>query len=406
MVAGDVMRRWTGGLLLVLALMLTGSAATFAADRLPVEIGRALFKRAWVPAPSSTRANDGLGPLFNARSCLSCHQGLDRAPVELSGDGTVESGHLVLRFSDRCGRPDPVYGIQLQTSAVPGHRPEGRVARGDDGFAPVQLAYGPVAAATRVGARAAPMLRGLGWLEDVPEAAILALEDPDDRDGDGVRGRANRLPDGRIGRFGWKASAATVADQVDVAFRLDLGMSTARHPEPEGDCTPAQELCRQGPHGGRDGSRGSGAASEIRPEIAAMLTAYLASIPPPDSTSPPEGGDVFAAAGCAACHRPALPARGGAVVHAFTDLLLHDMGPDLDGGATEPGVAPTVWRTAPLWGLSRTLRRGGGLMHDGRAKTVEEAIVWHGGEAAGARARFMMLSPAEKQRLIAYVGGL
>lgn len=376
-----------------------------APDRMSAAIGKALFKRPWVPAPSSTKANDGLGPLFNARSCLSCHQGLDRMPPLRDASGRVASEALVLRFSDSVGQPDPVYGRQLQTSAVQEHRPEGALSAAGGTLHPTALAYGPLAAGTRSGARDAPGLRGLGLIAEVPDAALLALEDPMDRDGDGVRGRVNRLADGRIGRFGWKAAAASLADQIETAFSLDLGLSTAGHPGPAGDCTPAQSLCWEGPHGGTHRS------AEITGDIVAMLDAYLASVPAPTPAPPPvrpdaAGARLFIATGCAACHRPALPTRSGGIARAFTDLLLHDMGDGLDGGATEPGVAPREWRTAPLWGLSRTLAAGAGLLHDGRAADVADAIALHGGEAEGARRSFYALSDAERRRLITYVEGL
>jgi len=385
------------------AVFALGGAVAGARD-LDAAIGRALFARAWVPAPSSTRANDGLGPLFNARACLSCHQSLARQPVRVGDDGGVASDNLVLRLSDREGRPDPVYGAQLQTGGLPAVLPEGRPSRTGDVYAAVDLAYGPVSASTRVGARLAPALKGLGALEGVPDPAILAIAEEQARGAGGVRGRPNWVtsPDGarRLGRFGSKASAATLADQTETAFALDLGMSTPGRPRAEGDCTPAQTACLAAPHGGLSGE------PEIPAALIEPMARYLASLSPPVPTAQdPAGAALFDRAGCAACHRPALPSPAGPV-RAFTDLLLHNLGPALDGGATEPGVAPTEWRTAPLWGLSRTLANGAGLLHDGRAATVTEAVRLHGGEAAGSRAGFDALSPAERDRLLRYVESL
>jgi CxxC motif-containing protein (DUF1111 family) len=380
-------------------LLVTAQAG--ASSGLDVAIGRALFKRAWVPAPSSTLANDGLGPLYNARACISCHQGLDRAPLRVSKDGAVESETLVLRFSDRHGRPDAVYGAQLQTSSVVGVRPEGALRLdGDRRPKPAGLAYGEPAAGTRWGGRVAPALHGLGALADIPDAAILARADPDDRDGDGVRGRANLDASGRPGRFGWKAQSVTIAEQTMLAFSSDLGLSTPRFPSPWGDCSPAQAQCRAAFQGG------TLAAPEIGPEIVARTVAYLAAAPAPAAArADPAGAALFGSTGCAACHAPSMPSPSGPVP-AFSDLLLHDLGPALDGGATEPGVAPTEWRTAPLWGLSRALADGAGLLHDGRARDVAEAIRQHGGEAASARHRFDQLTQADRDRLLAYVGAL
>lgn len=351
-------------------------------------LGAALFERAWVPAPSSTKANDGLGPLFNARACVSCHVGLDRHPVTIDADGIVRDETLVLRLSDAEGRHDPVYGTQIQTAAVPGLAPDGLVRAGEGGYAPHGLARGAIGPGIRVGARVAPALRGLGRLEAVPDDVLAAAADPDDADGDGISGRF-------VGRFGHKAQAPDLATMTAIAFATDLGMSTTRRPAPEGDCPDA--ACRAAPHGG------DAAHPEITDEIVSLVAAYLGAVPPTPAPAPdPEGEALFARVGCAACHTPALPAPGGPVA-AYTDLLVHDLGPSLDGGATEPGIAPTEWRTAPLWGLSRTLANGAGLLHDGRAAGVAEAIAHHGGEAARARAAFDALAPDDRARLLRYV---
>ncbi|MGP9821741.1 di-heme oxidoredictase family protein [Salinarimonas sp. NSM] len=360
-------------------------------DRMSRLLGEALFERAWVPAPSSTKANDGLGPLFNARACVSCHVGLVRAPTRGDADGVVTSETLVLRLSDAAGRPDPAYGTQIQTAAVSGFAPDGLVRRTQDGFAPHALARGPLAATTRTGARIAPALRGLGRLEAVPDEVLAAAADPDDADGDGISGRF-------VGRFGHKAQAADLAEMTAIAFAVDLGLSTTLRPAPEGDCP--DPACRAAPHGG------DGATPEIVDEIVALVAAYLAAVPAPPAPAPDAIGAVlFAQTGCAACHLPALPTPDGPV-RAYTNLLVHDLGPGLDGGATEPGIAPTEWRTAPLWGLSRALADGAGLLHDGRAATVAEAISAHGGEAARARAAFDGLSAADRERLMSFVEGL
>ncbi|MGJ3264427.1 MAG: di-heme oxidoredictase family protein [Salinarimonas sp.] len=365
--------------------------SALADDRMARVLGQALFERAWVPAPSSTKANDGLGPLFNARACVSCHVGLVRAPTRTDAQGVVTSETLVLRLSDAAGRPDPAYGVQLQTGAVPGLAPDGLVRRDADGFAPHALARGPLAPTTRAGARIAPALRGLGRLEAVPDAVLAAAADPDDRDGDGISGRF-------VGRFGHKAQAPDLATMTAIAFAADLGMSTTHRPAPEGDCPDA--ACRAAPHGGDAGT------PEIADGIVTMIAAYLAAVPPPPAPTPdPVGAALFATTGCAACHVPALPAPDGPV-RAYTDLLVHDLGPGLDGGATEPGIAPTEWRTAPLWGLSRSLADGAGLLHDGRAASVAAAIAAHGGEAARARAAFDGLAAEDRARLLRWVEGL
>lgn len=391
---------WRAALFSAFVLGASPIHAAGADAAMAASIGKRLFKRAWMPAPSSTHVNDGLGPLFNARACLSCHQGLDRMAPQFDNE-KLTSEHIVIRLSDEHGNPDPIYGEQLQSSAIQGHQPEGYVILRDGDLVPAGLNFGPLAMTTRAGGRDAPMLRGLGQLENVPDSAILALAEQQANNADGVKGRANILPDGRLGRFGWKATMPSISEQVAIAFHLDLGMSTSLYPAPEGDCTAFQVQCKAGPHGGSD------AVPEIHDEIIAMLSAYLASVEPPKAAEKKQQGErLFASTGCATCHQPQLPTRSGATIQPFTDLLLHDLGPELDGGATAKGVKSTEWRTAPLWGLSRTILAGGRFLHDGRAANVESAISYHGGEAAASRRKFHELDAADRQHLLDYLESL
>ncbi|MFG1464115.1 di-heme oxidoredictase family protein [Xanthobacter sp. DSM 24535] len=399
---------------LIAALLVFALPGAGAADGLEFAVGKAVFDRPWVPAPSSTRGNDGLGPLFDARSCSACHPRDGRGMARLDADGSPLGHGLVVALARPGGGPDPVYGARLQTEAVQGHDAEaivriretrdrqGRIAR-----IPVlsALAYGPLAPDTVPRLRLAPDLRGRGLLAQVPQAAILALEDRDDRDGDGVRGRAHHMvgADGRetIGRFGWKAQQPTLQGQVAEAFHLDFGLSTPLLPEPWGDCTPAQTLCRNAPHGvAHEGE------TEISGALFDALVVYVAGLPVPPAQAHAAGARLFAATGCAACHRPALPLEGGGTAPLFTDLLLHDLGPGLDDGLDLPGVAGAEWRTAPLAGISEALARGTGLLHDGRATDVAAAVAWHSGEAASALARYGRLSAPDRAALIRYVSGL
>lgn len=378
-----------------------------AARDLDVAIGKATFDRLWAPAPASTRSADGLGPLYAARSCAACHPAGGRAGFRLGRDDPATAPGLAVRLFDAHGRADPRYGAQLQPDGASGAAGEGRPAssRATDGsgrpeWRVADLGYGPLDPATRVSTRVAPALDGIGLLARVPDAAILAREDPDDRDGDGVSGRANRVG-GAVGRFGWKAAEPTLAAQTAAAFALDLGLSTEARPDPAGDCTGAQAACRAVPHGG-DASE-----PEVRPELLRALLVFLERRPPPAPRGGgPKGERLFAATGCAACHAPSLPLEGGGSAAAYTDLLLHDMGPGLDDGAGEAGAEPGEWRTAPLWGLSGALKKGSGLMHDGRAKSIAESVGWHDGEAAGARRRFEALSARDQRALVEFVAGL
>jgi CxxC motif-containing protein (DUF1111 family) len=392
------------------AAMLPLGVATADDRGLDAAIGKALFERPWVPAPSSTRANDGLGPLFDARSCSACHHGgAGKGATALNEKGQPDGLGMVLSLFREDGGGDPVYGHRLETMTLPGVPAEGTFAVATENGRRIphiaEPGYGPQDAATHVSLRAAPDLRGRGKLELVDDDAILALEDPDDRDGDGVRGRARRLDHAEggstIGRFGWKASHANLASQASEAFALDLGLSTPLRPEPWGDCTEAQSACRNAPHG-----RDAEGEPEISDAIVARIVAYLRALKVPQAEADRRGAKLFAATGCGTCHQPSLPTRDGGKVALYTDVLLHDMGEGLADPAGVPGAAANEWRTAPLAGLSTSLARGVGLLHDGRASSVAEAVRWHGGEASGARARFEALDAAQRRALIDYVSSL
>lgn len=390
-------------LVLGLAFAAGSAALAAAADRLDAQIGERLFRRAWVPGVSSTTAADGLGPRYNARSCLACHQGLAR--VDARASDALDRG-LAVKLGDREGAPDPRYGRQLQTIAVPGVAPEPapevrwRPRPGPDGRrleAPVLSVEG---AAVPAGLRAAPALAAMGAVEAVPEAAILARADPDDRDGDGIRGRPHRLPDGRVGRFGWKATSADLHDQVSRAFSVDMGLSTRAFPAAAGDCTASDASCLAAPSGAS--VRGVEMDEAIVTRIAAYLTSLAPAVAQRGGGGAPKadsaGARLFAATGCAACH-VADPGGTGRPIHS--DLLLHDLGPGLDDGVAEGDARSSEWRTAPLVGLGRAERAG--LLHDGRARSIEEAAMWHDGEARRARAAFAALPSGERARLVAYL---
>ena len=390
--------------------------------------GQALFEKLWVAAPTATRASDGLGPLYSARACAACHvhNGRGFAP-EVSGATSVP---LVLQLGHRA-TPDPIYGRQLQVFGTIGQVAEGRVrveytdepvalADGTEillrrpAYSVMALAFGPLAPGTALSPRIAPPLPGLGLIEAIPAEDILALADPDDADGDGISGRASLVPSATGGlalaRFGFTADNPTVAAQTAHAFANDLGLSTPAHSAPWGDCTEAQTACRAGPHGDGD-ARGT----EVDAEALRLTALYVAALAVParrDIGAPQvlRGKQVFYASGCIACHRPKFvtarraddPARSFQLIWPYSDLLLHDMGAGLaDGRGTE-------WRTAPLWGIGRTADVGGraGYLHDGRARSLLEAILWHGGEALGARARVVALPAPDRDALIRFLESL
>ncbi len=368
------------------------------ADQLDAAVGKALFDRQWIPAPASTKATDGLGPLFSSRSCTGCHTRGEGAHVVTRDDGQADIAGAVVRFGKSDGTTDPFYGLQLQTDAVPTLMPEGQAR-----FLP-QLKYnltGPALAdGVNAGVRLAPPLFGRAAFDEVPDDEILKRADPGDRNGDGIKGRANVTAQG-IGRFGWKAAHVTLDDQVAHAFAIDIGLSSPKMPFPYGDCTKFETACLALPNGESPEFDGR----EISAAMLGYIDSYLKTLRAASDAANSPGAAVFGAIGCASCHVPTLATRDGRQIPAFTDLLLHDMGPSLDDGVGEPGVKSSEWRTAPLIGhrLPSEQRR---FLHDGSAATVEEAIGKHGGEAEHSRNLFEALSPDDKRRLAEYVNGL
>ncbi len=393
----------------IVALLALAAAATPAlADALDLAAGKALFDRRWVQALASTKSADGLGPLFNAQACATCHKGGGPARFVINEQGVGALG-FVVRLGTAEGTVDPVYGRQIQERAVPGLIPEARVlprlTKAHDRAlsameAELDLTGPPLADGIRTEIRVAPSLAGRGLIAEVDPNAILALADPDDADGDGISGRVRqvRTPQGMLapGRFGLKAGGLGIADQVVDAAFLDMGLSSPGRPNPHGDCSLTQADCQA--RAGRD-------AQEMTGEMVDLVARYVASLKRPKVPEDRKAEALFASTGCAACHRPSLPMRSGGSAQVFSDLLLHDLGPALSGKIGEEGAEIGEWRTAPLIDLDPRLgmRR---YLHDGRAGSVEEAVLWHDGEAAGAKERFGRLSSEERKALIDYVSRL
>lgn len=357
----------------------------------------------------------GLGPVFNRNACSGCHvrNGRGRPPAAEGAALTT----MVVRLGD--GGP---YGVQLNDKALPGVPAEGRAAlvqeEGPHGLVRLRaafraLAFGPLPAAAVPSPRAAPHIAGAGLLEAVPEEDVLALADPDDRDGDGISGRARMVAgaDGRprLGRFGWRARTADVREQVADALAEDMGITSRDRPEP--NCAPAQRACRE---------RAGGGGPEIADADLEALAFYVRLLAPParrDREDPGvrRGEEVFLALGCGACHIPAwegvpspVPGAGPVTVRAYTDLLLHDMGSGLADRRADGTAASGEWRTAPLWGIGLVGQVNGHarFLHDGRARGIEEAVLWHGGEAAAARDGYRALPARERRTLLRFLGSL
>lgn len=399
-------------------------------------IGDHLFNTNWVVAPGSVTTKDGLGPLYNRVSCAACHMrdGRGRPPLEGEDFLLSELVRLSVPGTDVHGgpKPHPVYGGQLQEFGVLGVPKEGRTritwtevpgsfADGTSyslrrpSYAFEELGYGPLGEEALISARVAPAVFGGGLLESIPEAQILAHADPDDADGDGISGRPNRAWSVRerasaLGRFGWKATQPTLEQQAAAAFNGDIGITTPLFPEP--DATPAQTQARE--------AALHGAQPEVDEANLAKLTNYLRMLSVPrrrdfDAPEVRRGEEVFYRTGCGSCHQPTfttgdheIAQLAGQTIHPYTDLLLHDMGEGLADGRPDFEASGREWRTPPLWGLGlqKTVNDHTCYLHDGRARDVMEAILWHGGEAEPSREAVLALSPGDREALVAFLNSL
>lgn len=412
-------------------------------------IGNSFFKRNWVEAPASTGVRDGLGPHFIARSCGGCHvlDGRGEPPALRQRLGPPDPPvALLLRLSvpgtadPKAGVvPEPVYGDQFNNAAVQGVRPEGEVVirhrarpgRFDDGtrytlqeplYGFRALAYGPMRPDVLVSPRIAPQLIGVGLLEAIPEAELLRNASEQAAAGGPVRGVPNRVWDVRaqrelLGRFGWKANVATIAHQTAGAFHGDIGITSRWFPDET--CTPTQADCRAAPRGAK------GEAPEIDDKTLDDVVFYQAALAPPARRAPRDaqvlqGQALFAQAQCAQCHRPSYvtgeppfpalssPALVGQRIWPYTDLLLHDMGEGLADHRPDFAATGRQWKTPPLWGIGLLQDVNGHtrLLHDGRARGVLEAVLWHGGEAEASRRQVLKMSRAEREALVKFVESL
>jgi CxxC motif-containing protein (DUF1111 family) len=417
------------------------------AGRTRFALGNSFFRRNWVQAPASSAARDGLGPHFSARSCSGCHvqDGRGAPPEGVRGRGHEQPGALLLRLSipgqgaHGAPRSEPTYGDQLSTSAVQGVRAEGRIVvdyqERSGSFADgeryslripryriVELGYGPLHLQTMIGPRIAPQLIGVGLLEAIPESAIYAYANEQAQRGDAIRGVPNRTWDvtaqqAALGRFGWKANVGSIAHQVASAFNGDIGITSRFFPDEA--CTALQLDCAAAPRGNR------GTGPEIDDQTLSNVIFYQTLLAPParrDADNPVvhEGEALFREAGCAVCHRdswitgpPPHPeysseVLAGQTIHPYTDLLLHDMGDQLADGRPDFLASGRQWRTPPLWGvgLIREVNGHDYLLHDGRARGVLEAVLWHGGEAERSKQRVLRMTRAQRRALVRFVESL
>lgn len=410
--------------------------------RLDFSVGNSFFRNPWVIAPATTTSRDGLGPLFNTNACQNCHikDGRGHPPaadavnavsmlVRLSIPAQATDAELLAK---KGVVPEPVYGGQLQDMAIPGVAPEGRVrvsytplpvTFADGSVVELQqpqveiseLGYGPMHPDVLMSARVAPPMIGLGLLEAIAEEDILANQDPDDLNGDGIRGRANRVWSHEtqalaLGRFGWKAGQPSMRQQNADAFFNDMGLST---PLLSGSaCTEQQTDCLAAPDGG---------APEVNAKIEAQVLFYSRNLAVPARRNPdsPEvlkGKQLFQQANCHSCHTPRFVTRKDAaepelaeqVIFPYTDLLLHDMGEGLADQRPEFLASGRDWRTPPLWGIGLTEAVSGHtrFLHDGRARNLMEAVLWHSGEAEASKQQVLQFSQPERDALLAFLNSL
>lgn len=402
--------------------------------------GNAAFIAKWDPAPGGKPAFDGLGPLFNRTSCLDCHIDNGRGEPPAGPDVVLDSSLVRVSIPgfDPNGGPNPVpiYGDQIQDRGIldvpPEATPQITWSETQHTYAdgtPFSLrrptitlanpGYGPFPENMMTSLRMSNPVIGLGLLEAIPESTLLALADVDDADNDGISGRPNIVFDlatktKQVGRFGWKANMASLAHQNATAALSDMGVSS--------DMLPI-DLCRKEQVACVKAARAAKPAEgvEMSAEVSADLLTYMRLVAVPQQRNPhladvKRGEGVFRQMGCAACHIPtlitadnaSLPEIASQTIHPFTDLLLHDMGEGLSDQRPDTLATGREWRTPPLWGLGLTQKVNAHtfLLHDGRARNIAEAILWHGGEAETAKENFRTAPKATRDDLLAFLNSL
>ena len=393
------------------------------------DVGDLQFEATFVSAPAPTNA--GLGPVFNSVSCASCHIADGRGTPGAVG-GFIRS--LLFRISipgeDEHGGPlaVPGFGSQLQHRAIADALPEADMeiayvevpgSYGDGSpFSLRQPAYSIGNAYTSwpsgamLSPRLAPPVFGLGLLEAIDEGDVLAGADPGDADGDGISGRANMVWDpaeqrARLGRFGWKSGAPSLLVQTAGAYHQDMGITSPLFPQEASAGQPQADGYPDDP--------------ELSDSLLHAVAFYVRTLAVPgrrDADDPEvmRGEQLFTSARCDRCHVPeqhtavnvAFPGLSNQRIFPYTDLLLHEMGEGLADGRPDFLADGREWRTAPLWGLglSQVVNGHEEFLHDGRARGMEEAVLWHGGEAQFSRDQFAAMSAADRAALIAFLRSL
>ncbi len=416
---------------------------------LDFKVGHDLFNKLWVSAPAPTIASDGLGPLYNARSCEQCHIKDGRGHPPQGPDDDAVSFVLRVSVPDESATteieeyfatlPEPVYGGQIQDFALIGHAAEAKLKvkyseetialSGGESvqirrpeYTLADLGYGPLDQTAMLSPRVAQQMIGLGLLGAVPAEDIFALADPEDANGDGISGRAqivlsraHGVP--MLGRFGLKAGQPSLLEQSAAAFHDDMGISTTLFPRGHGDCSPSQSICRDAPDGSSP-EHGNVEIGDLGLELITFYASNLA-VPARRDVGDPQvlrGKQIFYEIGCTGCHNPKFvthrlegqPEQSFQLIWPYTDMLLHDMGPDLADNRPEARATGREWRTPPLWGIGLTANVSGQafFLHDGRARSLLEAVLWHGGEAEMHKQKVIDMPPKDRAALIRFLESL
>ncbi|MCT4665112.1 MAG: thiol oxidoreductase [Flavobacteriales bacterium] len=404
-------------------------------DELNFFVGNSAFRDNWVSAPAATTARDGLGPLFNARSCGACHfkDGRGRPPLH---KGEKETGFLIrlsVPGSTANGSPKPVphYGGQLQDMAINGVPVEAKfeiiwkevLGAFPDGekyslrkpeYQFSDLKYGPFPTDMMTSGRVGQQMIGLGLLEAISDDDLLKNADPNDLDKDGISGRPNYVwskskKQEVIGRFGWKSNMPSMEEQVLGAFLGDIGITSYLNPDQ--NCADGQTDCQNATEGGNP---------ELNNNFAEQTILYSSTLAVPQRRNYKDekvqrGKKLFAELNCVGCHKDNFTTSNHKIsvlqdikIKPYTDLLLHDMGAGLADNRPDFKANGKEWRTQPLWGIGLipTVNGHSLLLHDGRARNIQEAILWHGGEAEKPKEKFMNLSKTDRVALLSFVESL
>lgn len=372
-----------------------------------VSQGRELFIAEWNAAPGSRVTLDGLGPLFNAKACSSCHVSDGRIDP-FNETGTLHESFL-FRIGDNDGNAHSIFGPQLQSQGTT-ELSEGNVTWSiSNNELKFTDSAGLLEEGYNLGPRIAPHILGMGLLDLIEEETIVAFADENDSNNDGISGRVHWVMEKeklRVGRFGWKAINSSLITQNAGALHQDMGLTTSVNPNE--NCTDAQEICDTEANGG---------TPEVSDESLNAISSFMTALGVPDRRIENQeefdkGADVFDTIGCALCHRPTMKTgksdkfKGLAhqTLYAYTDLLLHDMGEKLSDGVVENNASGSEWRTPPLWSIGIVEGKdGASFLHDGRAKSIEEAIVSHGGEAETVKGNYLDLSKEDKEDLFVFL---